>query len=48
MKSTITINVKAKVRHGNWFMKLRFWIGGKLILLAEWIMRTEIEVEVQQ
>jgi len=28
-------------------MKIRFWIGTKLIQLASFVMRTEIEVSIE-
>lgn len=47
MKGTITINVDAKIKGGVKFMKLRFWIGTRLMKLAEFVMLTEVEVTVQ-
>lgn len=47
MKNAITINVKAKIKGGEKLMKIRFWIGTKLIQLATFIMQTEVEVSVE-
>ena len=48
MNNTITIDVEAKIKDGKKLMHVRFWVGTKLIQLAAFIMRTEIEVGIVQ
>jgi len=47
MKDTIIIDIKANIKGGEKLMKIRFWIGTKLIQLASFVMRTEIEVSIE-
>ena len=47
MKDTIIIDIKANINGGEKLMKIRFWIGTKLIQLASFVMRTEIEVSIE-
>lgn len=46
MKNTITIDVKANIK-GNHTRKLRYWVGMRLMTFAAWLMRTEIELELE-
>lgn len=48
-KSTlVTFNVKAKIVGSNFNRGIRYWIGLKLMHLASRIMKTKIEVSVEQ
>lgn len=45
---TLTLKVNAKIVGGKSVQKFRYFIGGKLINLAEWVMKTKIKVSIEQ
>lgn len=47
MNKTITIDVKATVKNQT-MRNIRFWIGIRLMIVASWFMKTEIELELEQ
>lgn len=47
MNKTITIDVKATVK-GQTTRKVRYWVGIRLMMLASWLMKTEIELELEE
>jgi len=47
MNKTITIDVKANVKHQT-RRSIRFWFGIRLMILASWLMKTEIELELEE
>lgn len=47
MNKTITIDVKATVKRQTQ-RSIRFWIGIRLMMLASWLMKTEIDLELEE
>lgn len=47
MNKTITIDVKATVKNQT-RRSIRFWMGIRLMMLASWLMKTEIDLELEE
>lgn len=47
MNKTITIDVKATVK-GQKVRTIRYWLGVRLMMLASWLLKTEIELELEE
>lgn len=47
VNKSITIDVKATVKNQR-VRSIRFWIGIRLMIVASWLMKTEIELELEE
>lgn len=47
MNKSITIDVKATVKNQR-VRSIRFWIGIRLMIVASWLMKTEIDLELEE
>lgn len=47
VNKSITIDVKATVKNQR-VRSIRFWIGIRLMIVASWLMKTEIDLELEE
>lgn len=47
MNKSITIDVKATVKNPK-IRSIRFWIGIRFLMVATWLMKTDIDLELEE